>query len=245
MWIIDFPPGMTIEQAALYEAPFEYLKEKVKPVRESSRSKVESWWHHERPRPDMRTALVSLSRCIATPTVSKHRLFVWLAPATLPDHQLIVIAKEDDFTFGVLHSRFHELWARGMGTQLREAESGFRYTPSTTFETYPFPDPTPDQSTQIADIAARLSRLRTQWLDPRGQDPAVLKQRTLTNLYNAPPTWLQQLHEELDAAVAAAYGWPADITDEAILEALLALNLERSAAESSEQGALGVEDAKP
>jgi hypothetical protein len=125
-----------------------------------------------------------------------------------------------------------------MGTQLREAESGFRYTPSTTFETFPFPEPTTEQSNRIADAAAKLSHLRTQWLDPPGQDAAMLKGRTLTNLYNEPPTWLQQLHGELDASVAAAYGWPSEISDEDLLEALLAMNLERSDHPTSSQASL-------
>jgi type II restriction/modification system DNA methylase subunit YeeA len=240
MWIIDIPPGTALDQAALYEAPFEYLKQHVKPVREKNKRALyaEKWWIHAEARPGMRKALAKLSRYIATPTVSKHRLFVWLDPATLPDHQLIVIAKDDDFTFGVLHSHFHELWARRMGTQLREAESGFRYTPSTTFETFPFPEPEPEQPDRVAEAARKLSHLRSQWLNPPGQEASVLKKRTLTNLYNDPPTWLQQLHDELDAAVAAAYGWPVDISDEEVLEALLNLNLERAGREASQRGAL-------
>ena len=237
MWIIDFPPGMPIEQAALYEAPFEYVRDQVKPIREKNKRALyaEKWWIHAEPRPGMRRALAPLSRYLATPTVSKHRLFAWLQPPTLPDHQLIVIAKDDDFTFGVLHSRVHEVWARRMGTQLREAESGFRYTPSTTFETFPFPHPTEEQQNAISEIAQRLGHLRSQWLNPPGQDDSVLKKRTLTKLYNEPPTWLQHLHEELDAAVIDAYGWSKEATDEQILEGLLKLNQERTSAPGSQK----------
>jgi type II restriction/modification system DNA methylase subunit YeeA len=240
MWIIDFPPGISVTEAALYEAPFEYVKKHVMPVREKNKRALyaERWWIHAEARPGMRTALAPLQRYIATPTVSKHRLFVWLDPGTLPDHQLIVFAKDDDFTFGVLHSRFHELWARATGTQLREAESGFRYTPSTTFETFPFPDATPAQQRAAGEIAAKLAHLRAQWLDLPGQDAALLKGHTLTNLYNDPPTWLQQLHEELDGAVSAAYGWSDGVSNEDVLEALLTLNLERSKGNPSQQGAL-------
>ena len=233
MWIIDFPPGMSMKEAALYEAPFEYVKAHVKPAREASRTTIKEWWLHERPRVEMRAAFTGLKRYIGTPRVAKHRLFVWLPAEVLPDSQLIVVARDDDFMFGVLHSRFHELWARATGTQLREAESGFRYTPSTTFETFPFPGPTPEQSDCVAEAAAKLSHLRSQWLDPPGQDPSLLKGRTLTNLYNEQPTWLQQLHEELDASVAAAYGWPPEISDEEILESLTALNLERAKGQST------------
>ena len=135
-------------------------------------------------------------------------------------------ARDDDYTFGVLHSRVHELWARATGTQLREVESGFRYTPTTCFETFPFPDPTPEQRDRVGEAARRLVELRDGWLNPPGLDPADLAKRTLTNLYNQRPTWLANAHADLDAAVLAAYGWPADLPDTEILERLLALNLE-------------------
>ena len=116
-----------------------------------------------------------------------------------------------------------------MGTQLREVESGFRYTPTTCFETFPFPDPTADQRARIGEAARRLVELRDGWLNPPGLAPADLEKRTLTNLYNQRPTWLANAHTDLDAAVLAAYGWPADLADDAILGHLLALNLERAA----------------
>ena len=233
MWIVDFG-DMPEDQAALYEAPFEYTKAKVKPQRETSRSTISSWWLHERPRWDMREALKKLDKFIVTPTTSKHRLFAWLSKDVLPDHAVIAIARDDDYTFGVLHSRFHELWARGMGTQVREAESGFRYTPTTCFETFPFPEPDEEQRAAIAAAAKRLYELREGWLNPVKDDgqPALsgsaLRQRTLTNLYNERPTWLDRVHAALDDGVAAAYGWPADLTDEEVLEHLLALNYHRA-----------------
>jgi hypothetical protein len=134
----------------------------------------------------------------------------------------------------VLHSRAHELWARGTGTQLREAESGFRYTPTSTFETFPLPwppggEPEGDSRIEaIAEAARRLDQLRHNWLDPEGASEVELKKRTLTNLYNTRPTWLVNAHERLDKAVFAAYGWPLDLSDEEVLQNLLALNLERS-----------------
>ncbi len=118
-----------------------------------------------------------------------------------------------------------------MGTQLREVESGFRYTPTTCFETFPFPRPDDAQRAAIGEAAARLNELREGWLNPPGATETELKKRTLTNLYNQRPTWLANAHDVLDAAVAAAYGWPASLTDAEILERLLALNLERAASE--------------
>lgn len=236
-WIIDFGANTSEEYASLYEAPFEYLRKHVKPVRERSteRSLREKWWLFSRPRPALREWLAPLKRCLVTPEVAKHRVFSWLSTEVVPDHQLIVFARDDDYCFGVLHSKVHELWARAMGTQLREAESGFRYTPSTTFETFPFPWP-PGKEPQgdprvmaIAEAAKRLVELRDNWLNPQGADEAVLKKRTLTNLYNERPTWLDNAHKKLDRAVLDAYGWPHDIGDEEILARLLALNLERAA----------------
>ena len=116
MWIVDFPPGMPMGEAALYEAPFEYVKQVVKPKRDSSRTTISQWWHHERPRVEMREAMSGLDRYIVTPRVSKHRLFVWVSSDALPDSAVIAFARDDDYFFGVLHSRIHELWARSQGT---------------------------------------------------------------------------------------------------------------------------------
>ena len=201
----------------------------------------------------MWTALDGRLRYIATPTVAKHRLFVWYDARICPDHQLIVIARDDDTTFGILHSRFHEIWSLRLGTSLEDRP---RYTPSTTFETFPFPDGmTPNvpadafeadpRARAVALEVRRLVEFRDRWLNPpewvewvdepvprypkrpvpRDEDAAkALKKRTLTNLYNARPQWLADAHDALDAAVAAAYGWFADISDDDALRELLALN---------------------
>ncbi len=158
--------------------------------------------------------------------MTKYRLFVWLDRAILPDHQLVAIARDDDYTFGVLHSRAHEVWALGLGTQL---ETRPRYTPSTTFETFPFPDPTPEQRERVGEAARRLVELRDGWLNPPGLAPAELDKRTLTNLYNQRPTWLEHAHAAVDAAVLSAYGWPGEVPDSMVLERLLALNVEQAA----------------
>ena len=255
-WIIDFGSSMDEADAALYEAPFLHATEHVKPARQLNRTRKvrEFWWRHEAPRPGMWKALANLSRYIATPTVSKHRLFVWCDVRICPDHQLIVIARDDDTTFGILHSRFHEAWSLRLGTSLEDRP---RYTPTTTFETFPFPDGlTPDvpaakyadepRAANIAAAARRLVELRDRWLNPpewvewidepvpgypkrpvaRNETVAKeLKVRTLTNLYNARPQWLTDAHDALDAAVATAYGWSADITEDDALRELLELNL--------------------
>ena len=173
---------------------------------------------------------MNLDRYIATPRVAKHRVFVFLPVEVLPDGAVVAIARDDDYSFGVLHSHIHEIWALNMGTQL---ESRPRYSHMATFETFPFPEPTEEQREAIAEAARELNKLREGWLNPPDMPEPELKKRTLTNLYNARPTWLQLAHERLDAAVAGAYGWPADVADGEILERLLALNLDR--AESEEE----------
>jgi hypothetical protein len=103
------------------------------------------------------------------------------------------------------------------------------------FETFPFPCPTDEQREAIGAAAKRLNELRENWLNPAGASEAELKKRTLTNLYNARPTWLAQAHDTLDRAVWSAYAWPeapTDTDDETILRRLLALNLERSELDS-------------
>jgi len=230
--IIDFGLDMSQKEAALYEAPFEYVRQRVRPFRMSVRQECcrRQWWIHHNRRPEMSAALASRSRCIVTPATAKHRLFAWFAADGVPDHALIVFASDDDYTFGVLHSRVHEMWARGTGTQLREVESGFRYTPSTCFETFPFPRSTDERREAVAAAARELVRLRDGWLNPPGLAPDDLPRRTLTNLYNERPTWLSDIHATLDAAVFAAYDWPADLADDEILARLLELNLAREQA---------------
>lgn len=227
MWIIDFGVAMSAAEAALYEAPFEFVNTHVRPERAGNNRQAyaERWWLHVEPRSGMRNALTGLERFIATPRLTKHRLFIWLAPEVLPDSQIIVIARDDDYTFGVLHSRVHELWSLAQGTQL---ETRPRYTPTTTFETFPFPRPTKEERVAIAAAARRLVELRNGWLNPPGLNEDDLAGQTLTNLYNERPSWLANAHADLDRAVLAAYRWPPDVPADDLLGRLLELNLERA-----------------
>lgn len=280
-WIID-NAALSLELAGQYEGPHKMVVERVKPHRDNNRDKWlrDNWWRPQRMRPEMRLGIGPLSRFFVTPTTSKHRVFIWMSHPVLPDHKLTVFAFHDNVKFGILHSRFHEVWALCLGTRL---ETRPNYTPTTCFETFPFPslDPRPSTLDPVPSISAAakgLNDLRERWLNPpewtktevlefpgtvggpwdRYIDPATaedrggfkvgtvkyprqvpcdedcaakLKKRTLTNLYNERPAWLDLAHRQLDEAVAAAYGWPVDLTDEQILERLLALNLERADAE--------------
>jgi len=271
-WVVDLTSQQSEQEAALFEGPFAVARAAIQTEnqrRAASKKRLlragephVPWWAHQRSRGDLWRSLEGMSRYVATPEVSKHRLFVFFPPAILPTGSIYAIARDDDATFGILHSRFHELWSLRLGTSLEDRP---RYTPSTTFETFPFPEgltpniPAADyaadpRAVAIAAAAEKLNALREAWLDPPDltvrvpevvpgypdrilpKDEAaakILKKRTLTNLYNERPAWLAMAHAALDDAVADAYGWPRDLSDEQVLERLFALNQSRAAAEAA------------
>ena len=134
MFIIDFGVDMPETEAALYQLPFEHVKHHVRPERIKNRrsSYADAWWIFGEPRAAMRSALAGLTRFIATPMVSKHRIYVWQDSHVIAENLVNVISREDDYMFGILNSTIHETWALEMGTQL---ESRPRYTPNSTFDT--------------------------------------------------------------------------------------------------------------
>jgi hypothetical protein len=194
-WIVDFGTQMPMSDASLYEAPFDYVSRVVRPLREKNNREAYRvfWWRHAEARPGMRSALGPLSRFIVTVAVAKHRTFMWMHSSVLPDQATLATARADDTTFGILHSRFHELWSLGMCTWLGVGNDP-RYTPTTCFETFPFPtgltpadsahqrteavtsgalvpadlpDPaTKQHATLIAAAAKTLNDLRENWLNP-------------------------------------------------------------------------------
>jgi hypothetical protein len=190
LWMIDFGCGMSEETAALYEAPFNYILDRVKPVRDQVRrdNHRKYWWQYGEARPGMRKALHTLSRYIITPIVAKHLIFAFAPASVLPYSATPAIARADDTTFGILQSQFHKIWALRMGTSL---ENRPRYTPTTCFETFPFPiGLTPadtkgaviqlesgaviptvaaeyhNHAVAIAEAAFQLNQLRERWLNP-------------------------------------------------------------------------------
>lgn len=192
-WVVDFS-GHTHEQAALYELPFEHVRTTVAPERQHDRNRKtrDQWWLFERSRTEMRAATRDLSRYLVTPVVAKYRSFVWRSAPTLAMNVLDVVARADDTCFGILHSRFHELWSLRMCTWMGKGNDP-RYTPTTCFETFPFPtgltpadsthqrtEPLPDgalipaglpgsvrpHAEAIARAAKRLTDLRDAWLNP-------------------------------------------------------------------------------
>lgn len=177
-WIIDFGWTLTEEEAAMFEAPFAHITTKVKPKRVLNNRELyaKHWWRHVEPRQGMWAALQGKRRYLATVRHSKHRLFRWFDVNIVPDSALIVVASELDAMFGLLQSRMHEAWSLGLCSWLGVGNDP-RYTPSTTFETYPFPKGlTPDveptaferhpSASAIAAAAKQLNELREAWLNP-------------------------------------------------------------------------------
>jgi hypothetical protein len=196
------------------------------------------WWLHGKPRPELRRALDGLPRYIATVETSKHRIFAFLPAAVAPDNMLIAVASEDAFVLGALQSRFHVAWTLAAGGTLEDRP---RYNKTVCFDPFPFPDATPGQRAEIAAIAEELDAHRKARL-------AAHPHLSLTGLYNVlaalraekplsaaekdvhdagQASILRALHDRLDAAVAAAYGWPADLPDAEIVARVVALNAER------------------
>ncbi|RIJ22305.1 class I SAM-dependent DNA methyltransferase [Henriciella barbarensis] len=176
-WIIDFH-GFEMGEAAYFEQPFSHALKHVKPYRDGVRdaNRRERWWQFGRTGENLRSAMFGLERLIVTPQVSKFRIFCWLPTQVALAAPNFAIARHDDTSFGILHSKFHELWSLRTCTFLGKGNDP-RYTPTTCFETFPFPKGlTPDipaevyaddpRAKTIAAAAARLNDLRENWLNP-------------------------------------------------------------------------------
>lgn len=191
MWIIDFGVDMALEEAMKYEKPFEYVKKYVKPMRDNVRREKykNKWWIFSEPCTGMREAIKPLQRFIITTMIAKYRIFTWLQHPIIPDQRVIVIARDDDYFYGVLNSKIHTLWALNMGATLEDRPS---YSPTATFQTFPFPwppnmEPAYNESViAVATSARELSDFYQMWINPPDANiTASMKYRTLTNLYNA------------------------------------------------------------
>ncbi|MDQ6702743.1 MAG: class I SAM-dependent DNA methyltransferase [Pseudomonadota bacterium] len=202
----------------------------------------QNWWIFGEPRRELRLALKGLPRYIATVETAKHRVFQFLDASILPDNMLVCMGLDDVFFLGVLSSRFHVVWALGSGGTLEDRP---RYTKSKCFDPFPFPDPPESLKARIRDTTQELDALRKQ---VQAEHPGL----TLTQIYNVLEKLrageildmqqeaikskglvliLKEHHEKLDTLVADAYGWPENLSDDEILEKLVALNAERAAEE--------------
>ena len=223
-WVIDFGADMPEDEAEVYFAPYNHLYENIGVRRDTP----DGWWLLHRPRRAMRRALAGLSRYVATSSVSRYRVFDWVDGETLPDHALIVFASDDDYLLGILQSKVHQAWSLANGSQHTSVP---RYTHTTCFETFPFPNPPDVVKDRIRDAADRLVKHRNDWKQEReSQDKNGPVPSSLAALYGENSRQLRDRHAELDAAVFAAYGWdedPATMLEDVVLARLLELNLAR------------------
>ena len=231
-----------------FPAVFQHLLLHVKPVREANARATykANWWVFGEPRQELRPALVSLMRYIGTAYTAKHRIFSFQMVNVIPESMVIAIALETFFDLGILSSSIHTNWAFAVGGSLEDRP---RYNKTVCFDPFPFPAATPVQTAEIAALAEELDTLRKSRL-------AAHPHLTLTILYNVLAVirsgqplsdldkdvlhagqveLLRHLHDRLDAAVAAAYGWPADLSAAAIIERVVALNHARAAEEADGQ----------
>jgi hypothetical protein len=244
-FLIDFSFLSESEARSKNPAAFQHVVLHVKPERdENQRDQIKRlWWRFGWERPVLRRALRSLRRFIATTETAKHRTFQFLWNNVLPDHMVICIALDDAFFLGVLSSRIHVTWTLAAGGTL---ENRPRYNKTRCFDPFPFPNTTEAQEQTIRDLAEQLDAHRKEVLAEHGD-------LTLTGLYNVLEklrsgesltekerhihecglvSVMKHLHEQIDAAVFDAYGWPRDLSDEEILARLVELNKERRAQEA-------------
>lgn len=241
--VIDLFGHSADEVLARFPEVFQWVSERVKPERDQNNraSYRDNWWVFGEPRKDLRPALSGLPRYIATVETAKHRTFVFLDQSILPDNKLVAIASDDAFVHGVLSSRAHVTWSLAAGSWLGVGNDSV-YVKTRCFETFPFPQCDDNQKTRIRELAEALDghRKRQQSLYPgltltdlynvleklRSGDPLTAKDKTVHE--HGLVSVLRQLHDDLDAAVFAAYGWPETLSEDEVLERLVALNRERA-----------------
>lgn len=241
--------GLEIEEVRKrFPAVFQHVAETVKPERDINRRDIyrTRWWIFGEPRRELRPALAPLKRYIATIETSKHRCFQFLDAEILPDNMLVVIASDDAFHLAVLSSRVHLVWALASGGWLGVGNDP-RYSKSRCFDPYPFPTPSPALRAGLAAAGEELDALRKA---VQAENPDI----TITGLYNVLEKLragaalvardddvkrrglvlvLKELHETIDRLTLDAYGWPQGLSDDQILERLVALNAERAREEAA------------
>jgi len=248
--VIDLFGLTEAEVRSRFPAVYQHVIDRVKPERDEraktskdSAAYARLWWLHGKPRQMLRPALKGLPRYIATVETTKHRTFQFLDGATLPDNMLIAIGLDDASALAVLSSRFHVTWALNSGGTLEDRP---RYNKSKCFAPFSFPDPTEPQKALLRSLGEQIDAHR------KAQQKAHPK-LTLTAMYNVLEKLrageriegkdreiydqglvriLRDLHDQIDAAVADAYGWPADLSDDDILHRLVDLNRTRAAEEA-------------
>ncbi len=242
-FVIDLLGFTENEVFEKYPRAYQWIYERVKPERDQNNreSYRENWWIFGEPRASFRPVLKDLTRYIVTVETAKHRAFLFLDHKVIPDNRIIVMALDDAYSLGILSSEVHVKWALAAGGRMGVGNDPI-YSKTTCFDKFPFPDSTREQKQKIRELGEKLDSHRKQ---VQAQNPDV----TITGMYNlleklragepftdkdreyndkALVSTLKQIHNKLDMAVLDAYGWHHDISDEEILERLVALNAERA-----------------
>ncbi len=207
-FIIDFGQ-MALEEAMRYRAALQVVRDHAKQARESSASYSRNprWWQLLWPRPDLRRAIAGLERFIAGTRVGKRILFVWCEPDWRPSDATNVFALDSDYAMGVLTSRIHTDWARARSSTLR---TDIRYTPSSAFETFPWPQAAGEQRQRIAHLSRDVIELRSTLCCEHAIGLTTLYNRVDDGAYSA----LRAGQRDLDLAVLAAYGWSSSLLED-------------------------------
>ena len=252
VFVIDLA-GLTLDEVrSKYPHCYQRLYDTVRVERAVSRDIYlrENWWLFRRTNLQLRSSLAGLNRYIGTTETAKHRTFSFIDGAVLPDQKIRVITLDDSLSLGVLSSSLHVQWALATGGTLEDRPV---YNSSICFGTFPFPNEdtglTPALRDRIAQLAEQIDAHRKRVLAPESGNTAL----TLTGLYNVLAALregraltpkektihtqglvgvLRELHDELDAAVLAAYGLPATASTDDILAHLVQLNTQRAAEEA-------------
>ncbi len=248
-FVVDFTGHGLEEIREMWPAPLQWVVNHVKPHRDQS-SDVgyrTHWWLFGRARVEFRSLLPKLSQLIVTPRTAKHRYFLLLNADYVFESEVIGFAMDSLFILGCLSSTLHGRWSLRRGSRLGIGNDP-RYNNSLCFDSFPFPEPSQNVRHTIEEIATQLN-------SHRKRQQELHRDLTMTGMYNVLEklrsgeeltpkekaihekglvSVLKQIHDELDAAVFDAYGWPHDLTDEDILERLVAMNHER--AEEEKQG---------
>lgn len=243
--VIDLFGLSEAETRGRYPAVFQHVLDNVKPERDQNRdpSIKANWWVFGRPRSEIRPALDGLARYIATVETAKHRMFQFLDGAILPDNKLIVLALDDAANLAVLSSKQHVAWSLAQGARLEDRPV---YPKSQCFDPFPFPILSKADTLTLRALGEELDAHRKA-------RQAAHPKLTLTGMYNVLEKLragdsiegkdkeiydqgliglLRDIHDRIDAAVARAYGWPVDLSEEDILLRLVALNRDRAAEEA-------------
>jgi len=209
-FVIDF--GLRPLQVAMeYPAALARVETRVKPARDQNKVKRrrDRWWLFGSPATEMRNAIESLPRYVAGNAQGKRFLFCWVDAAVCPSNLTNVFAFSDDYAMGVLTSSIHGAWAHSESSTLEDRP---RYTPTSCFETFPWPQPEEAARAEIGDLARRLIERRQSICVESGIGLTVLYNRVEEGAW----TDLAELHKKLDEAVARAYGWPAGVAHDPV-----------------------------